>query len=190
MKRLGYLPATKSELASRQIDTNAGLTIERMNQKMRQLERRVGDASTSPSKQRDSHRHYPSSPDPSDRVVGKLVLRVESCERQLERMQHSSMDNNSSHTSPLELKSNLKALSKNTSKAFRSLSAGLEDLQQATLLLYEWADKVHNSFETISYKLEYPTNICPRVQVHMRRLRNEDISSSVGPTADFVFTDV
>ena len=157
---------------------------------MRQLERKVGDVGLSPSKHRDSHRQYPSSPEQSDRAVAKLVSRVDTCERQIEKMRLSSMDINVPHTSPLELKSNLKALSKNTSKAFRSMSAGLEDLQQATLLLYEWADKVHNSFETVSYKLEYPTNICPRVQVHMRRLRKEDISSSAGPTSDFVFTDV
>jgi len=99
-----------------------------------------------------------------------------------------------SQVSSVELKSNLKALGKNTSKAFKSLSAGLEDVQQATLLLYVWADKVHNSFETVSYKLEYPTNICPRLQVSMRRtIRREDgtfAGPAVSPTDDFVFTNV
>lgn len=164
-----------------------------MNQKMRQLERKVGDVSTSPSRQRPL---APSTTDAtSDKLIGKLLLRVENCERQLDRIYFSSGNERPSQTqvSTIELKSNVKALSKNTSRAFRSLSAGLEDIQKATLLLYDWADKVHKSFETVSYKLEYPTNICPRAQVSLCFMRNEDPTlRSPGDFrgADFVFTDV
>lgn len=193
IKRLGYVPATKAELASRALDTNAGLALERMNQKMRLLEKKLGDTHSSPSKSRDVHRSPQQlAVGTDDRLVGKLLLRVEDCERQIDRLKYSSAENHQNNPiSTVDLKSNIKALGKNTSKAFRQLSAGVEDVQQATLLLYEWADKVHNAFETVSYKLEYPTNICPRVQVHMHRQRLETEAGKAGVgVGDFVFSDI
>jgi hypothetical protein len=181
-----------------------------MNQKMLLLERKVGGvggsgsgggggSGTSPSRlQRAGGTPQRGCDEASDRLVGKLLLRVEDCERQIDRLKYSANGNHeqqSGSVSSAELKSNIRALGKNTSKAFKQLSAGMGDVQQATLLLYEWADKVHKSFETISYKLEYPTNVCPRVQMHVR---NSNTQRSGGPPSketvdrhigDFVFTE-
>lgn len=145
--------------------------MERMNQKMKIIEQRLGDANVSPSRNRETPRKtvVTAFEQPTDKLVGKLLLRVEDCERQIERIKSHPNGDRVGGVSPLDLKADIKTLGKNTSKACRALSAGLEDVQQATLLLYDWADKVHNSFETISYKLEFPTNICPRAQVNMRR---------------------
>jgi len=60
----------------------------------------------------------------------------------------------------------VKTLGENTSKACRTLSTGLTDVQQSTLFLYAWCDKAHDAFSVVSSQLGLTTNICPRVQVY------------------------
>ena len=64
------------------------------------------------------------------------------------------------------LKKKTKKLAENTSMACRSLSNGLSDIQQATLNLYSWADKAHDSFGIISERLSFSVNMCPRAKVY------------------------
>ncbi len=64
------------------------------------------------------------------------------------------------------LNKRIKKLAENTSKACRSLATGLSDVQQATLNLYSWSDKAHEALGTVSVKLNYPVNICPRAKVY------------------------
>ena len=64
------------------------------------------------------------------------------------------------------LKRKTKKLAENTTKACRSLSNGLSDIQQATLNLYSWADKAHDSFGIISERLSFSVNMCPRAKVY------------------------
>lgn len=68
-----------------------------------------------------------------------------------------------------ELKSlqrKVKKLAENTTRACRSLSSGLSDVQQATLNLYAWSDKAHDAMGTISNKLNFNVNLCPRAKVY------------------------
>ena len=71
------------------------------------------------------------------------------------------------------LKRKIKKLAENTTKACRSLSGGLCDVQQATLNLYSWADKAHESFGIVSERLSMSVNICPRAKIYNPTLRNE-----------------
>lgn len=54
------------------------------------------------------------------------------------------------------------SVSTNVSKACRSLSEGLTDVQKITVDLISWSDQVHSAFETVSDKLFLPRNVCPR----------------------------
>ena len=190
IKRLGYIPASRSELAARDLDTNSGLVLERMNQKMLQIEKKLtGGSSLSPSKLESSPLRRTS--DTSTDKLNRLIFRTEECERQIERLKYSTSDHALiAPASTVDLKASIKTLGKNTSRAVKQVSAGLEDVQHATVRLFEWAEKVHNAFETVSYKLDYPTNICPRVQVNMRRSRISEASAVAPAATDFIFTDI
>lgn len=76
----------------------------------------------------------------------------------------------------------LKKLAENTTKACRSLSGGLCDVQQATLNLYSWADKAHDSFGLISDKLSMSVNMCPRAKIYNPTVRSD---SQFIPQSDF-----
>ena len=80
------------------------------------------------------------------------------------------------------LRRKLKRLAENTTRACRSLSGGLSDVQQATLNLYSWADKAHESFGLISDQLSLATNVCPRAKIYNPAARNE---SQIIPPTDF-----
>jgi hypothetical protein len=54
------------------------------------------------------------------------------------------------------------SVSTNVSKACRSLSEGLTDVQKIAVDLISWSDQVHSAFETVSDKLFLPRNVCPR----------------------------
>lgn len=64
------------------------------------------------------------------------------------------------------LQKKVKKLGDSTSKACRSLSNGLTDVQQAALNLYSWSDVVHEAFGKVSHKLALPKNICPRARMY------------------------
>lgn len=53
-------------------------------------------------------------------------------------------------------------VSSNVSKACRSLSGGLTDVQKIAVDFITWSDQVHSAFETVSDKLFLPRNVCPR----------------------------
>ena len=53
----------------------------------------------------------------------------------------------------------LKKLAENTTRACRSLSGGLSDVQQATLNLYSWSDVAHDAFGTVSHQIGLASNI-------------------------------
>ena len=72
----------------------------------------------------------------------------------------------------------VKQLGDNTSKACRSLSVGLTDVQQATLFLYAWCDKAHDAFGVLSAQLGMSSNICPRVQVYRQNKPQQAQSSN------------
>lgn len=64
------------------------------------------------------------------------------------------------------LQKKLKKLAENTTRACRSLSGGLNDVQQATLNLYSWSDVAHDAFGKVSHQLGFQVNVCPRARVY------------------------
>lgn len=72
-----------------------------------------------------------------------------------------------------DLERKLRKLAENTTKACKSLSSGLTDVQETALTLYRWTDKVHDAFEVVADKVNLPSNLCPRAKVPGRG-RDED----------------
>ena len=171
INKFGHIPSARDSSFSRGHD--AGGVISDMNDRLRAMENKRG--SPSPSKSTRKSYAMPSQSDVSDRLMGKLALRLDECEKNIEKLNRQNLSEKSNAPTSTnsydvkELRGDLKLLGKNTSKACRTLSAGLADVQNATLLMYKWADSVHGAFETISYKLEFPTNICPRVKVDIQQ---------------------
>lgn len=79
---------------------------------------------------------------------------------------HAKLSLRSQQAEVKALAKRVKTLGENTSKACRTLSSGLTDVQQSTLFLYAWCDKAHDAFSVVSSQLGLTTNICPRVQVY------------------------
>jgi hypothetical protein len=172
VSKFGHVPSGRDSSFTRGHD--AGGIISDMNERLRAMENKRG----SPSPSKTSRRPYavPNQSEVSDRLMGKLALRLDECEKNIEKLNRLNSSERANGTTSAnnnydvkELRGDLKLLGKNTSKACRTLSAGLADVQNATLLMYKWADNVHSAFETISYKLEFPTNICPRVKVDIQQ---------------------
>lgn len=61
----------------------------------------------------------------------------------------------------MRIKEKMKFVSANATRACRSLSGGLSDVQQATVELLSWTDQVHTAFGIMSEKLFLMKNICP-----------------------------
>lgn len=88
--------------------------------------------------------------------------------RQLRSRPESPMKERNRSESSSEIKEierKVKKLAESTTRACRSLSSGLTDVQQATLSLYSWTDRVHDGFEVISQRCNLPTNLCPRAKL-------------------------
>jgi hypothetical protein len=64
-----------------------------------------------------------------------------------------------------EIERKVKKLAESTTRACKSLSSGLTDVQQATLSLYSWTDRVHDGMEMVAQKLNLPSNLCPRAKL-------------------------
>lgn len=82
---------------------------------------------------------------------------------------YSNNINNQHHHNQEEiriLQKKLKKLAENTTRACKSLSSGLTDVQQATLNLYSWSDTAHGALGKISHQMGFKENICPRARVY------------------------
>lgn len=69
-----------------------------------------------------------------------------------------------------EVDRKVKKLAENTSRACRSLSNGLSDVQSATLNLFTWTDQAHDALQTVGRRLDLGHELCPRAKVgkHMK----------------------
>ena len=65
----------------------------------------------------------------------------------------------------------MKKLAENTTRACRSLSTSMSDIQQATLNLYSWTDTAHDAFGKVSHELGLKSNVCPRARVYQPSTR-------------------
>lgn len=111
--------------------------------------------------------------------IDDLRSQVVQCEAEIDHLKQafrsknrgkpSSVEGNFDEVNHHSLQRKVKKLAENTTKACGTLSAGLSDVQQATLNLYSWADKVHDSFQLVSDKLQLSSNICPRAKVYKPR---------------------
>lgn len=81
---------------------------------------------------------------------------------------HYNGNGGASYSDMKEMDRRIKKLAENTSKACRSLSNGLTEVQQATLNLYSWSDEVHAAFDRVAVKVDLPNNLCPRAKVSSR----------------------
>lgn len=73
------------------------------------------------------------------------------------------------------LEKKLKKLAESTTKACRSLSSGLSDVQQASLTLYSWTDKAHQAIDKIAETVKLPSNLCPRAKIPSSNNRRKNI---------------
>lgn len=64
------------------------------------------------------------------------------------------------------LQKKLKKLAENTTRACRSLSSSVSDVQQATLNLYSWTDSAYDAFGKVSHELGLKGNVCVRARVY------------------------
>ena len=64
------------------------------------------------------------------------------------------------------LQKKVKKLAENTTRACRSLSTGLSEVQQATLNLYTWTDTAYDAFGKVSHELGLKGNACSRARVY------------------------
>lgn len=74
-----------------------------------------------------------------------------------------------------DMEKKFKKLVENTSKACKSLSNGLTDVQQATLNLYSWTDQAHDAFETVARKVDLPANLCPRAKISSKKTKKFEL---------------
>ena len=78
--------------------------------------------------------------------------------------EQTNYTNNSTEIRILQKK--IKKLAENTTRACRSLSTGVSDIQQATLNLYTWTDTAYDAFGKISNELGFKSNLCTRARVY------------------------
>jgi methyl-accepting chemotaxis protein len=62
-----------------------------------------------------------------------------------------------------KLQRKVKVISEQSTLGFAGLSSGLNEVQQTTIELYNFAEKVHKSFEVVSQKLNLGRNILPNI---------------------------
>ena len=67
------------------------------------------------------------------------------------------------------MKHKLKSIAESTSSACHSVSESVSDLQESTIQVYSWAEKVHAAFGILSEKVAIRPNPCPRLHVLPRQ---------------------
>lgn len=194
MRRYGHVPGTKSEIeglsTSFHCGIDAGIALDQVSHRLKAVETRLAEVEAMDHIERSLGKSHIMSPvvesAQQDRGLHRLSNRVEVVEDELEEMRRkmaqlkSKTEESGNHTTDVELydaakmQAKMKSLSHSTSRACRSLSVGLSEVQHAILLLYSWADKVHGSFDTVCMKLNIPANICPRPQLRKDDVRDND----------------
>ena len=188
MKRYGFIPgkhATADNFgAAFNQGLDAGIILDQLNSRVKDLEENIfeEEAHQNNHKCSRSRSHSPATRLPNgndNRYIEENLLvlqnQVDDVKADIRKLKITS---GSAYSMPIsynksvdeeELKSlrkKVKKLADSTTKACRSLSTGLTDVQQATLNLYGWADKAHDSFGIVSEKLDFSLNICPQAKVY------------------------
>lgn len=113
--------------------------IRKLEDTVQALESRIYDADNHHSNNHNKHqtRHV----DHDGELNAKILLEVKDVDRKV------------------------KKLAENTSRACRSLSNGLSDVQSATLNLFTWTDQAHDALQTVGRRLDFGHELCPRAKV-------------------------
>lgn len=229
MKRYGFIPESKVNAENLSSSFNqgldAGLILDTLANRIKDLERRVLDTESSGNENedvnvsirrlkksygdsplRESIRSNMRIPAPAARKesvdsegLSVLAYQIEECQKdirhlydKLRQQEITAAVSASRDSDPLDsradekrrnrqapsgtealleeeikaIKKKVKKLAESTSKACRSLSSGMSDVQQATLNLYSWADKAHDSIGIVSDRLGLAVNLCPRAKIY------------------------
>lgn len=196
IKQLGYLPRNGGNGGSNSVmnhGLDTGLVLDNISSRIQKLEQAMvegdGDMFNSFTMEKGGSPLRPANNKKSlnrirriEEHMYELESQIKENETDLDQIKQSVMrqlrsrsesptkDRNRSDASSSDLKDvekKVKKLADSTTKACRSLSSGLTDVQQATLSLYSWTDRVHDSIEVISQKLNLPPNLCPRAKLSM-----------------------
>ncbi|RYG69594.1 hypothetical protein EON64_02325 [archaeon] len=151
----------RSSIRTKDKGMNAVIRIRKMEENLVALQERIGENEDEIQHVKDSllQNHHRESSSP-----GRGRSPMKASQNQLDQ----SFQYGESARDVKDLERKIKKLAENTTRACKSLSAGLTDVQQATLNLYQWSDKVHNAVEIIGEKVQLPSNLCPRARVPSR----------------------
>jgi hypothetical protein len=78
-----------------------------------------------------------------------------------------------------DIRNKMKLIDANTRKVCRSLSSGLNDVQQVAVELLKYSDQIYDSFGIISEKLFLPKNLCPQLNSTYHVNNQEEFNDSI-----------
>jgi gas vesicle protein len=64
-----------------------------------------------------------------------------------------------------QIKRKLRSVVETTSSACHTVSSSVSDVQDATVQIYTWAERVHTAMGVLSEKVGVRPNVCPRLQI-------------------------
>jgi hypothetical protein len=195
--KFGYIPKSKSDRHGASSVVSSGSVLDHISQRMERMERALStvddelgtnlegsfsNALGSPTRHSLSYKGTVNRIRKLEESVQSLQTQVQNTETAISQWrnqefknQQRSADSSNSETMTrvlLDVKESekkVKRLAENTSKACRSLSQGLSDVQQATLNLYTWSDQVYDTLNVVTTKIGLPDGLCERAKVQRRR---------------------
>jgi hypothetical protein len=204
IEKFGYIPKSKSDRHGSSSIADSRTALDHISQRMERLERALSAADddfgtnieNSFSNTLGSPTRHSLSYKGTVNRIRKLEENIQSLQSQFQntesvirqlknhgiKHQHRSSESFNSETvtrlllDAKESEKKIKRLAENTSKASRSLSQGLSDVQQATLNLYTWSDQVHDTLNLVTTKIGLPDGLCERAKV--QRCRSKVSQSS------------
>jgi hypothetical protein len=117
-----------------------------------------------------------------DETITDLQVKINTLQDEMKQVQKTSIDalkksrrNNNNDTTTgydsdieeliTKLQRKVKTVSEQSTLGFETISSGLNEVQQTSIELYSWAEKVHQAFGVVSSKLSISKNICPNITV-------------------------
>ena len=147
--------------------SDTDVILDHLASRLKRLESRIGqvefaDAYEITRSKKDSIKSSPVSNQPVSEIISDLTSKINQHEkllsdkRSVEKGMTLSSSKEDESNDLKKVHSKLSKLTDGTSKACRSLSSSISDVEHSMLLLYSWADKVHLNLEAVSNKLDMP----------------------------------
>ncbi len=129
---------------------------------MEQLETRIAEARDSGNSSREQGQGQ------GQEELRRLKAQIKQLSDQMTHMQSANtsayMNSTSQDAEDIKtLRRKLKELGESTSQVCKSLSAGLNDVQETNLNLFVWGDKVHGAMGALAARAGMAANPCPKV---------------------------